>query len=283
MVGLCRLCASLRKMDVLIMIKDDSNEICEKLRNCCQVNIKLKDALPKSICQECMENLNNSHKFYKKVKEAQETLQALYPTANVNEENDEQIQTCSLVETLSSVQENVKKRKMSTTQQNKLGTPKGSENKQKQIKLEKSPESVKLVNENPPLNIIEQIYEELEMTKDEEEAIVEQLETIDEDNIEDLAHKDVEEQVFNDNDDEVAEKREEFLDQEDMEENYNESAIEDVLVENNENNDGVLLTVKDLNDELEYVDIYEEAEEDDDMEVEEIDNGCKQEEVSTFC
>lgn len=80
MVGLCRLCASLRKTDVLITIKDNSNEICDQLLKCCQLDIMMEDGLPKSICRECIANLNISHKFYMKVQEAQDTLQALYPS-----------------------------------------------------------------------------------------------------------------------------------------------------------------------------------------------------------
>lgn len=89
MVGLCRLCASLRKADVLTIIKDENSETCEKLRQCCRLDIKIKDTLPKSICQECLDNLNISYKFYLKVKEAQETLHALYPSSTPTEDREE--------------------------------------------------------------------------------------------------------------------------------------------------------------------------------------------------
>uniref|UniRef100_A0A1I8PTT5 Protein krueppel n=1 Tax=Stomoxys calcitrans TaxID=35570 RepID=A0A1I8PTT5_STOCA len=90
MIGLCRLCASLKKPELLVAITEES-EIGLKLEKCCQLCINMKDALPRSVCQECLNCLNLSYKFYNKVKEAQETLEAFYPTttedtANMDEE-----------------------------------------------------------------------------------------------------------------------------------------------------------------------------------------------------
>ncbi|XP_061391890.1 zinc finger protein 3 homolog [Musca vetustissima] len=80
MIYLCRLCASLKKPDHLITINDETNDICQKAKECCQVHIRMQDLKPKQVCQECVESLNDYYKFYIKVKEAQEALETIYPT-----------------------------------------------------------------------------------------------------------------------------------------------------------------------------------------------------------
>ncbi|XP_073819712.1 uncharacterized protein [Musca autumnalis] len=87
MIYLCRLCASLKKPDHLTTINDETNDLCQKAKVCCQVFIRMQDPKPKQICQECVESLNHCYKFYVKVKDAQEALETIYPTpADDNEE-----------------------------------------------------------------------------------------------------------------------------------------------------------------------------------------------------
>ncbi|KAM7362690.1 uncharacterized protein ACRADG_013268 [Cochliomyia hominivorax] len=286
MVGLCRLCASLRKKDVLTTIKDESSEICEKIRKCCQIDIKMQDGLPKSICQECVENLNNSYKFYNKVKEAQETLETLYPTPEVHGDKQKQITETqpSLLETLSVAKENFKKRKQSAVEEEivklaRIDENQTEDNRQmaKENKLETSQvkENDAKKSKEVQETYIQEVYEMLKMTK--EEIILEDsyeiFETIEGNNTEEL--------------NEDKEKNEYFSYQE--VENHNEVQEEDViLVENgdknclemfnvNEDADGKVtnkegnlnLQYKGINNELEYVDIYEEIDEDDEEEMEE--------------
>lgn len=80
MVGLCRLCASLKKSDLLINIQDESDEMCEKLQKCCGVCIEMSDTMPKSVCQLCLDQLDVCYGFYAKVQEAQEMLRTLFPS-----------------------------------------------------------------------------------------------------------------------------------------------------------------------------------------------------------
>ncbi|XP_005185360.1 zinc finger and BTB domain-containing protein 17 [Musca domestica] len=89
MIYLCRLCASLKKPDYLVTINDETNDICQKAKVCCQVEIKMKDPKPKQICRECVESLNDCYKFYMKVKDAQEALETIYPAAEEDNENEE--------------------------------------------------------------------------------------------------------------------------------------------------------------------------------------------------
>uniref|UniRef100_A0A1I8Q5T4 ZAD domain-containing protein n=1 Tax=Stomoxys calcitrans TaxID=35570 RepID=A0A1I8Q5T4_STOCA len=73
---MCRLCASLKPR--LINTTAISHDITHKLLQWCKINLEKDSPLPKSICQECMEELNRSYKFLTKVQEAQRSLQAFF-------------------------------------------------------------------------------------------------------------------------------------------------------------------------------------------------------------
>lgn len=280
MVGLCRLCASLRKMDALVSIKDECSEICEKLRKCCQLNIKMQDALPKSICQECIENLNKSHKFYTKVTEAQETLKALYPDSQ-----EESVQP-SLVETLSAVKENSTKRSTSVLERDKVETTSGNQKKEnpeipaKQIKLEKclavktnnslnefqndkgETKTIKLRE-----NFIQDVCKMLDMTKEEAmlESSYEIIETIEENDVEDLTEEGTE-KYFNYQ--RVCEQQEEHHVVEEIAAKNPIDVLNDIelqAAEINEKPDDIVVPDNGLNIEFEYMDDYEDEEDDDDI------------------
>ncbi|XP_011190935.2 zinc finger protein 62 homolog [Zeugodacus cucurbitae] len=75
MVGLCRLCAALRKKDTLIPMTFD---IYQKLRECFSMEMcNTVDKLPKCACVICLEALQNAYSFFQKVKESQESLTLL--------------------------------------------------------------------------------------------------------------------------------------------------------------------------------------------------------------
>ncbi|XP_036328092.1 zinc finger protein 665-like isoform X2 [Rhagoletis pomonella] len=80
MVGLCRLCAAVRKTDMLIPMSVD---VCQKLRQCFAMEMcQPEDKLPRRACANCIEALQNSFTFFKKLQEAQETLALLFDESN---------------------------------------------------------------------------------------------------------------------------------------------------------------------------------------------------------
>ncbi|XP_037814425.1 uncharacterized protein LOC119605404 [Lucilia sericata] len=282
MVDLCRLCASLRKIDVLVSIKDESNEICEKLRKCFQLNIKMQDALPKTICQECMGNLNKLHKFYIKVTEAQETLQALYPNITTPEESNKNLESAqtSLVKTLSAIKENPRKRNSSQQKEDKVKFIKETDIQEiekteiplKQIKLEKcitvkTNYSIKeSKSKNSPENLLQEVYNMLDMTKEEAmmESSYEILETIEE-NAEDLTEDSSDKYLDYE---ETSEQPEPLIEEHHVLEDSNIiknpiEVIEDKQLDA-EQTEVIILPDKELNIQFEYVDNYEENEEEDD-------------------
>lgn len=277
MVGLCRLCASLRKMDVLTTIKDDSNELLDKLRICYQLNIKRNDALPKAICQECIENLNSSYKFYTKVKEAQETLGALFPDDNSTEE--------TLAKTLSAIGENPKKRKLSTENLKYASEIPSKQIKIEQILLSQTKDVVKqfyiekkIIKETSTIkeDVIQEVYDMLEMTKEEEKVLDKSYELLEsfEDSIEDLTENETE-NCLNYQD----EMQEQLLVKPGVvEENNAKNPLE---IENKvgkqkeaevaiEHIDDVIMTDNQLGIELQYFETYEDEEEDENEEIETI-------------
>ncbi|XP_014100196.3 zinc finger protein 485 [Bactrocera oleae] len=75
MVGLCRLCAAIRKKDMLIPMNLD---IYQKLRECFGIEMcNTGDKLTKCACGICLETLENAFSFFRKVKESQESLALL--------------------------------------------------------------------------------------------------------------------------------------------------------------------------------------------------------------
>ncbi|TMW52277.1 hypothetical protein DOY81_002610 [Sarcophaga bullata] len=281
-VGLCRLCASLRKADVLTTIKDESNETCEKLRHCCQLDIKIKDVLPKSICQECLNNLNISYKFYLKVKEAQETLQALYPSSALEKETEEVMEEShsGTVVTDSTVATKKPKSKLITDAQVNdkdtiEPTIKKSKSEQrivpvKTIKLEKvvsrktlySSEEFSQQNYSPAkkdtsetYNYLEEVYNMLDMTKEEValDNSYEILETIENGNDTNVTVADIESEAIqysnNENDDEQRQFVETSNDI--LEEDCNEALEDPVDIKESLVVSGT--DSKELNLELEYI------------------------------
>lgn len=195
MVGLCRLCASFRKMNVLIAINDESNDICQKLRKCCQLDIKLNDALPKSVCQECLENLNVSHKFYVKVQESQETLQTLFPTKATEAVKENELWV-TLAKTVAVATEQNKRKLDASEKEDRLSSKDGTDviqkpetkklklncnedTKDKETPLENVQETLETVENE---KYLEDVYNELGLCKDEleNENSYEEFETIEE-------------------------------------------------------------------------------------------------------
>ncbi|KNC34187.1 hypothetical protein FF38_10125 [Lucilia cuprina] len=265
--NLCRLCASLRKMDFLVSI---TAEICEKLQKCCQLNINKQDALPKTICQECLGNLNKSHKFFIKVTEAQETLQALYPNNSIPEESNKDLESTqpTLLKTLSAHKENPIKRKhdkviiINENDKQELEKP---EIPLKQIKLEKLL-AVKTNKEpkckNSPENFLQEVYNMLDMTKEETimENSYEILETIEE-NAEDLTEDSSDKYL---NYEETSEQQEPLIEEHHVLEDSNVSKNPIEVLEDKQT-DVIILPDKEINIQFEYVDNYEEDEEEDDQ------------------
>lgn len=161
------------------------------------------------------------------------------------------------METLTAVQKNDKKRKISCIEQSKVVIP-NVQNKivsKKQIKLGKSVDSKKLSSGKTLESYIDQIYKELEITnqgvKGVEEHSYEQLETIQESEIEYL--------TLDSDNDEMGNGQEELVNEQDVRDN-NENSIDGVLIESNGYNEDVIVNDKNLNDELEHVNIYEQLE-----------------------
>lgn len=53
MTDICRLCASLKRLDHLITIADPSLSVKNKLLRCCQVELSQSPLLPQNICTDC--------------------------------------------------------------------------------------------------------------------------------------------------------------------------------------------------------------------------------------
>lgn len=82
-VGICRLCATVKKVNSFLTIQQEDHEVCQKLSKCFQIKIEISDSLPKCICHECIQCLNQSFDFYTKIYESQESLSALFPKGNI--------------------------------------------------------------------------------------------------------------------------------------------------------------------------------------------------------
>lgn len=78
MTDICRLCASLKRLDHLITIADPSLSVKTKLLRCCQVELSHNPILPQNICKECLSSLNNSWVFAERVLECQRTLEQAF-------------------------------------------------------------------------------------------------------------------------------------------------------------------------------------------------------------
>lgn len=80
MTDICRLCASLKRLDQLVATVEDSTvAIKVKLIRCCQIEIPQNDDfMPQNVCHECVQNLNTSWNFAEKVLQAQETLRQAF-------------------------------------------------------------------------------------------------------------------------------------------------------------------------------------------------------------
>lgn len=295
MVGLCRLCASLRKMDALISIQDDTNEICQKLRQCCQLRIHMQDALPKSLCQECLENLNSSHKFYMKVKDAQETLQTLFPSTNKAEANNVNKSCEALSQTLAAANDLNKKRKMSSSEREVASKKKKIVSKELEItlknKVETTTQNLKNIEtaEDKQINIIsddevsvsletavnekylQEVYKMLDMTKEMAgDNSIEILETIDEsdsEQIEDLGNENQEDECL---EEAPFEEHHIFKDKNDAEEDILET-LEQELLAGEENKDVVADDGKDLSIEIKYLQLESKQDEEEENDNEQSD------------
>ncbi|XP_075145596.1 uncharacterized protein LOC142220382 [Haematobia irritans] len=91
MPGMCRLCASLKPS--VTKITDKSNPIAQKILHCCRIKImESQNSLPKTVCQDCVDNLDVTYKFLKKVEESQKNLRAFFGSegqAYDDSQNDE--------------------------------------------------------------------------------------------------------------------------------------------------------------------------------------------------
>lgn len=90
--AICRLCATLRKADCFVHIRDPNLNLIAKLERCCQFTLPEDDHLPENVCVDCVQTLHNCWSFAEKVHEAQESLLALYAVEDVVvEEKDVQV------------------------------------------------------------------------------------------------------------------------------------------------------------------------------------------------
>ncbi|XP_053968705.1 zinc finger protein 267-like [Anastrepha ludens] len=90
MVGLCRLCAAVRKRDMLIPMAVD---VHQKLRECFALEMcQPGDKLPKRACAICLDTLQNAYNFFKKVQESQELLTVLFD--ELKEESNKNSEVC---------------------------------------------------------------------------------------------------------------------------------------------------------------------------------------------
>lgn len=86
MTDICRLCASLKTLDHLMLINDPDLSLKIKLMRCCQLELPGgdDDLLPQNVCDNCVQRLNKSWQFANDVTDAQETLRKAF--ANIKEE-----------------------------------------------------------------------------------------------------------------------------------------------------------------------------------------------------
>ncbi|XP_037942699.1 zinc finger protein 107-like [Teleopsis dalmanni] len=82
----CRLCATLRKKDLFSQLTE---ELCDKVNQSIKIKIILVDNLSKSICEDCINDVQQVFKFYTKVNEAQELLGNLFLPTYATEDNGE--------------------------------------------------------------------------------------------------------------------------------------------------------------------------------------------------
>lgn len=79
MTDICRLCASLKRLDHLVTLADPNLSVKAKLLRCCQVELPANDDfMPQNVCTDCVSNLNSSWIFAEKVSQAQETLKQAF-------------------------------------------------------------------------------------------------------------------------------------------------------------------------------------------------------------
>ncbi|XP_055388208.1 zinc finger protein 182-like [Condylostylus longicornis] len=89
MASICRLCATLRKIESFVNLHDTSLDICMKLEKCCQLIVpRSNDVLPQNVCNECVLNLNDCWKFFQKVHESQESLSKIFYIDDSTTAND---------------------------------------------------------------------------------------------------------------------------------------------------------------------------------------------------
>lgn len=91
MTDICRLCASLKRLGVLIPLSDPSQAVKKKLRRCCQLELPANDEfMPQSVCNDCVGQLNACWSFAERVEQVQETLRQAFVDDFVDERSDVQ-------------------------------------------------------------------------------------------------------------------------------------------------------------------------------------------------
>lgn len=80
MTDICRLCASLKRLDHLQTLTNPALEATEKLARCCQMVFPPAndEYLPQNVCFDCVVHLNASFAFAERVEQAQETLRQAF-------------------------------------------------------------------------------------------------------------------------------------------------------------------------------------------------------------
>lgn len=76
MTDICRLCASLKRLDHLMTLADPALAAAAKLSRCCRMDFPPPhdEFLPQNVCFDCVAHLNASYAFAERVHQAQETL-----------------------------------------------------------------------------------------------------------------------------------------------------------------------------------------------------------------
>lgn len=80
MTDICRLCATLKRLDHLTTLADPELDAFPKLWRCCQLDFPPvhDELMPQSVCHDCVCNLNASYAFAERVQQAQETLRQAF-------------------------------------------------------------------------------------------------------------------------------------------------------------------------------------------------------------
>lgn len=80
MTDICRLCATLKRLDHLTTLADPELDAIPKLWRCCQLDFPPDhdELLPQSVCHDCVCHLNASYAFAERVQQAQETLRQAF-------------------------------------------------------------------------------------------------------------------------------------------------------------------------------------------------------------